>query len=323
MKKHLHSLLSLPAVLLIATVLAPALEAQTYKDVEVEIAGPWGYVPDKPGVPRVFVIAPSSTDHKLAIFPGGDATDYANSSTGPHPGSYNLILPDFDPTKCPPANKMSLPLHPVKVNDTSLGLGAKDARYLISLPIPCSYESYVEARAKIDTNAIHDTTPEKSYTIWMIFHYWVPTTSQTAFLDGDSDDKITKYSNYSLPLVNSSNPSTAQAASIVLYNTHGQEQHSCDQHSAEFFDLATKQLWNKPFNRLFPELHYGGPLRPGVQTHRYNDKTCAQLSSDHGLAMESKKDSHPDDLPDNKYPGRADCHAPQLNINAALPGLHE
>ena len=83
--------------------LAPFSTAQ-YKEVEIEIAGPWDYVPDTNSPNNIIVFSPN-LEHTMIVFPGGDADAVDDGLPAgallPESGIHSLILAGFDPTKCP------------------------------------------------------------------------------------------------------------------------------------------------------------------------------------------------------------------------------
>jgi hypothetical protein len=284
MKRHVCYLPVFTVVLMFIIGFFPSrLLAQ--KEVEIEVAGPWGYVTDPDNPERVVVIAPRSRDHEFGIFSGGNVPNYTSVNTiKPSFGLYKLDVAGFDPKTCSkPAPPPTLYSVAVSAQTVKAALSATGNRYAISLPKPCSYESYVEARTKIDTSSITSTTQEKSYTTWMILHFTVPSTSQQAVLNGSSDDGSTRYNNQPVGFI-ANVPSGAMAVSMVLYNTGGSEDYLCDAHSAEFFDQAANDLWGqRTLARIFPEIYDVGAPLAGEQTHRYNYTRCAQSMSSHAM----------------------------------------
>jgi len=285
MRKPLQLALFAASISLAHIICAAPCRAQ---DVEIDVAGPWSYVPDGN---RVMLVAPDSANHEVDVFSGGDVQN-VSGALQPHKGHYQLEVPTFDHANCPSSPiPMSSGPYPLKIDPQTLKtiITAKNV-YTISLPKPCSYESYAESRAKVDTTSVSETTPEKSYTTWMVLHYKVSAASLRTFVKGTANDGTT-YDNGTANndlLFSASTahpPSTAALAiSLVLYNVSmGFEDPVCDQHSADSFDDEIKTLWGQTnLNRLFPELFDTG-ARPREQSHRYNYTKCTQVLS--GSAM--------------------------------------
>jgi hypothetical protein len=251
--------------------------AQGVKEVEIEIAGPWDYVADPSHSDRIIVIAPFP-DHALYLFSGGNALS-EDPNRVPFPaGFYTLDFDQtFDPQKCSAHTPLKEPKpYKLKVNGStsnssnpvSDALGAKGNRYAISLPKPCFYESYSDVRVKVKNGQISEQDGEKSYTIWMVLHYTVPDTMQSALLNGPPDAAGSPpYKDFPVKFDNSTVPPTATAISLVMYfGSVANEDFACDRYSAHLFDVD-QHLWQlkKLSYRLFPELN-----ATRAQTHRYN-----------------------------------------------------
>ena len=263
-------------LLALMAVLPSRCLSQTYQDVELEVAGPWDYVADPLHSDRIIVIAPTEMNHLVSIEPGGDATTVGKEFD---PGFYTLDFDQpFDPNKC----VLHTPLigskpFPLRVDNTtsnnatavSDALGAKLKRFAISIPRPCYFESFRDARSLIDTKAINDVGLEKAYTTWMVFHYYLPVSTQSTLLNGTSDTNGTSYSNFPIALTkDGSAPRPGLAASIVLYfSGNVVEDYVCDGYSAAFFDTS-EQFWSLTTRhyRLFPAID---PMTK-AQTHNYN-----------------------------------------------------
>jgi hypothetical protein len=277
------------AVFLFAGAFLP-LPVSAQQEVEVNLVGHWSYAvdPSRPG--RVELIAHTSTDHEFHALSGDDVL---NSSTVFSPDSYTLDLPNL--TNCATSTTYSSPqLYSLTgINKKTIsGWIGNGKTYAISIPKPCSYESYVEARAIIGTSSTLPPSQEKSYTVWMVLHYTVSSIAQ-ASLKGSS------YS-YGLDFLPGITHPSHKGVSIVLYGK-GVEDFDCDSHSANAFDTTAKDLWGQTnLHRIFPELYSTG-IAHGEQTHRYN-RACATKEPDMS----------------NPLAGRTDCHAPQFDINHAV-----
>jgi hypothetical protein len=272
--------------LLLVAFFVPFSAAQ--KEVEIEIAGPWEYVPDYTTPGNIIVFSPASY-HSMIAFDGGDVNDTTNGALHPviaKPGIHQLTLA-FDPKDCanvppPPAPPLDK-LYPVKSDPATIKNvvenNNKGKRFALSLPRPCYYESYLDARAKIDTKAILLGSQEKSYTTWMVFHYTVKDDVTTAHLMLKDDSTPGMSTPWDLTFSKSSYPPTTYAVSIDMYfSGPAMEDYTCDKHSANFFDIALGQtFWNvNNVYRLFPELDH-----TGKQTNRYNydPNICQQVKA--------------------------------------------
>jgi hypothetical protein len=293
--KVLPSLVLLRIVsLLIVLVAVPATRsmAQGYQEVELEIAGPWDYVTDPNHSDRIIVIAPSDPNHVVLIQSGADAT-MSGSPIGA--GLYTMDFDGpFDPTKCsahtplgaskPLAQKVDITTSTATA--VSAAIGATGKRFALSVPRPCYFENFVDARSIIDTRPITNSNHENSYTTWMVLHYTLPTTAKSTLLNGAPDLSGTPFNNYPVMLKNGSSARPALAVSIVLYFAMDvAEDFICDKYSAAFFD-ASEQFWGltSPHYRLFPQID---PTTK-AQTHIYNYdvKKCSQkFQGARGMSM--------------------------------------
>jgi hypothetical protein len=258
--------------LFLFAICAATSAAQGFKNVEIEIAGPWDYVVDPGHTDRIVVIAPASNNHVMRILSGGNPNA---SGSAIEPGYYTLDFDQtFDSTKCPPPAPLngSKP-YPLVVDTstsaTTIGnaLGAKGQRYAISIPKPCNFESYSDVRAIISTNPITNPTSEGAYTIWMALLYTVPNSTQSVLLNGVPDTSTAPpYVNLPITFATGVVPSTASAISAVMYfDGFVKEDYICDSYSAAYFDLD-EQFWKlkNPHYRLYPELDTNEN-----QTHHY------------------------------------------------------
>jgi len=310
MKPTLSSLVTNVTRLLFAIALLTSIAvAQT--DVEIEVVGPWSYVQDPNDSSRVILVAPNAY-HEMAVFKGEDAFN-TGGATAQVVGIMHTL--DFPLVTCrhPSSNP---PLYGIN-GVTSQGIQnaiTSNSSYVLSLPKPCSYKSRLLSRFTYNSAhsvGVHD--PESKFTSWMTLHYKVlPTT--TAVLD----------QNYPITF-GSNNGTSAKAISIVLHipNNIGSNT-NCDSHSRHAFYL-TETLWGVPHvYRVFPGLT--------------DDMVSSNTQGSYDYTCEQIKDPLPDMTPDSKLPkasspaknlktknnvhiftpGRADCHAPQVNVNGIV-----
>jgi hypothetical protein len=252
--------------------------AQQLIEVEIEVVGPWSIAPDprpSTGPPRLLLIAPTTltTGHKVDVYSGGDA--YKNNKKDVTAGSYGLDF-SFDPRNCkgnPHPNL--LPLMDVKVTSAGIidAIMNPNQRYAISLPKPCSFDTYLDARSIVSSSAITDPSGEQRYTTWLKFHYTVSTSISSVVFSGNSDANGMNPLPQPIPFTNNASiPPKSEAITIVLYDETDPEDYDCDSYSAMFFDASVVGLWKQPGKfRLFPELD-GGHNQSGT----YNF-TCNQV----------------------------------------------
>jgi hypothetical protein len=273
----IHGIATAAASFLLLILLAPMATAQ--HEVEIEIAGPWDYVPDSN--PNNIIIFSPVTYHSMIAFEGGDINDTANSAHHPlvaEAGIHQLTL-TFNRSDCaaspptPPLNKLyAIAADPPKIATVLANTGQ---RFAVSLPRPCWYESYSEARARIDTNLISGSTQENSYTTWMVFHYTVQNSVTTATLNVKNDSTPGVTTPWPLTFSQTFPPTRSAITLDMYFSSMMMENYTCDQHSADFFDIDVgPTFWNKSnVYRLFPELDH-----TRLQTNHYNyDQTvCPQ-----------------------------------------------
>jgi hypothetical protein len=302
--------------ILFAAVTSAASIAQT--DVEIEIAGPWSYVQDPADASRVIIVAPD-VGHIMAVFKGDDAFDYLGATPAkPALGSHRL---DFVTVSCGSASAHSsyflYPANGVTVQNIASVLTSTSA-YSLSLPKPCSYENGLESRFKyhgVKPVAVGD--PERSLTTWMILHYKVNVTTTGADLDkGTANASNTPFG--------SNSGSTKKAISVILYLDNSiPPDTNCDSHSATAFD-STLALWNLPHvYHLFPQLKDLINSNQQLATYSYscvqtyNSSSKAMPNNNHAKVTLSAKRSITEKLKP-MAPGRADCHAAQVNVNGVV-----
>jgi hypothetical protein len=287
-------------VLVAGFFLAPMSVAQAV-DVEIELAGPWSYVQDQHDPTRILVVVPNA-GHLLSVFSGEDINNYGSTPTPP--GMHEL---DFTTASCGTHPLSSAYLYPVNgVSNTP-----NSPFYTISLPKPCYYESHAESRFKYGAQPPADADPERSFTTWMILHYKVVGAAPTASLD-----------NGAVPIPFSG--TTKKAISIVTYINMPPDS-QCDSHSSHAFYL-TESLWNlQHVYRVFPNVQDLTNANQQCSTYDYKDCDKNQDTAVGGLAspqcptppsLSASKGAIAREKP--KSPGRADCHAAQVNVNGVV-----
>lgn len=302
-------LLKVALALFFVAATATASRAQT--DVEIEIAGPWSYVLDA-NSGRIVVVAPAG--HTMAVFKGDDVSLYVGinpQSVGPHRLDFATVSCGSTPSPSSfflyPANGVDGQIIQNSISSTSIDS--------VSLPKPCSYESQAESVFKYHgLRQVTASDPERSFTTSMTLHYLVASTTTGAALD-----------NAPTPIPFTSNSGTTKKAiSIVLY-LDTEPDTACDSHSATAFDTTLK-LWGLPqVYRAFPQLSYTPGATYNQQIPGSYTATCPQTLAASSMARakdkHTTKQSHPKavipkDQP--RSPGRADCHAAQVNVNGAV-----
>jgi hypothetical protein len=304
-----------PLAFVVCLTVLTSTTVRAQSDVEIEVAGPWSYAPDPSDSSRLIVIAPN-LGHIMSIFTGDDAFNYPSKTLplGPH-------RLDFPTVSCGSATASSYFLYPANNVDPQLILAAakSSSLYSVSIPKPCSYETNIESVFKY--NGVRPTTttdPERSFTTWMILHYKVDSTTTGAALDEPSGTPP------NTPFGNNVAGSTKKAISIIVYQNTAPHT-ACDPESAAAFD-ANLDIWKQPHvYRAFPELvdmpvQNSNQQEPGV----YNN-SCAQTYGSSGMAtmdVRTKPKSNtaktPDGILQKRAPGRADCHAAQVNVNGVV-----
>ena len=299
-------------VILFAAATSTATNAQTA--VEIEIAGPWSYAIDPADSSRIVIIAPKG--HTMAVFTGEDVSQYSGIPAQPL-GAHRL---DFVKLSCGSAPEpSSFFLYPVNgvSFQTIQNAVSSTSTSSISLPKPCSYESQVESIFKYHGKRdVATKDPERSFTTSMTLHYKVAATTTGGVLDGTTGK----------PIPFGSNGGTAiKAISIVLYQDADPDT-VCDSHSATAFD-ATLALWGAaPVHRIFPQLLYTPGTNYNQQIPGSYTPTCHQTLDNSSMSM--PKNNHPNIKRPKisaiaakqwpRSPGRADCHAAQVNVNGAV-----
>ena len=299
------------SVIFFAAATSTVVSAQV--PVEIEVAGPWSYVEDPADSNRVIIVAPQG--HTMAIFTGEDVSQY----TGKPAVTLGLHRLDFDTAKCGSGELSSFYLYPVnRVSSTDVQkVVSSTSAFSVSLPKPCSYESQVESVFKYHGRKdVTTTDPERSFTTSMTLHYVVPATTTGGVLDGATGKPIPFDTN---------NGTTKKAISVVLHQDTDPET-ECDSESATAFD-ATLKLWGvaRP-HRIFPRILWTPGTDYNQQIPGSYAPTCHQTLEASKTEMPHSKDSkqkRPKINPVSakqwpRAPGRADCHAAQVNVNGVV-----
>jgi hypothetical protein len=274
-----------------------AAQSTTTKEVEIDVAGPFGYVPDvvdSVNPQNYIVIVASSAHHGGSVVPEGDANHY-QSNTGTITlveGYYQL---NFNVTSCgpQPAGIERPKLYGATVNNTVLPtlINGSSHQFAVRLPKPCYYESYIESSVKLGQSPITSSSPETAYTTWMVLHYTVDAslTSATLTDQGNNTKTVT---------FKASQPSSLAGIAIAL-SMNAVPSPACDfESSMAFADAATFWGFTAPSYVLFPDI--SSSLQ---QTRRYNYKASGCTKADGHWPL---------------TPGRADCHAAQVNVNGTV-----
>jgi hypothetical protein len=247
-------------ILLLFAILPAAQIARAQADVEIEVVGPWDYVSDSGN--RIMLIAPNS-NHDVALFTGEDSNLYGSSSDiKPKPGLHRL---DLDLADCGNPAASTDQLYPLKLSAQAVAnaLNAKTKRYGFSLPKPCYYETYQDARAKI-ADALPLPAKDDRFTTWMVLHYRVNTLSATLALNPDNGVTSSK------PLPFGSNTGSSTKAISIIMEMNAGKDYICDRYSAQSVDDA-KTLWGvQTLYRQFPVID----AHTEQQTARYSS-TCS------------------------------------------------
>jgi hypothetical protein len=250
--------------------------AQTKKEVQIMVNGPWDYVEDPDNASRVILVGVLSDHHGPAVIFSGEAAMSYSGKTTLLSGEFSL---NFVTTTCgsstgsPKAyavNAVSKNLIKQVVHDRT-SYHPDIARYTISLPKPCYYVSHTERHSRVaPASAGSVPTSDGAYTTWMELHYVVPSIS-SANLVGSSDDGSIGY-NDNLKFL-SQTSSTAPAISVVLPAPTTGSDWECDSHSMESF-IKSNLLFDLKLVAQFPMLDSNG------QTTSYsaNPKCVASIA---------------------------------------------
>jgi len=295
--------------LLFVIALLCARPSAAQKDLQIMVSGPWAYVASASDKTRIFLVAPASAHHKTYIFPGTNAADFRNQ------GSYiignGLYRLDFDPSlkaAYTPTPQEATVISPATVNDLNKvsAIVSSTSNYVISLPAPDDYSTYVDplglvdgySESKVAPSSVTPSTPPKVYTTWMVLHYSVK--ALPALL------KQTGAANKSIATRDPAGKAPG-GISIVLGDPNLNDYDPyCDSISLESLN-GQNSLWGLTEYARFPKQD-----KYGKQRHYLYDYTCS------------------DSVPNMKAMGRArqmsltsgggaDCHSYQISINKAGP----
>jgi hypothetical protein len=287
--------------LMFLSLVSTASHAQT--NIEIEVVGPWSYVQDPGDTNRVILVAPQ-LGHTMAVFKGDDGFNYSNA-TEPSIGSHRLDFSTLPCSATSPSKKYLYPLTGVTPSTVTAALQSTSA-YSLSLPKPCAYESKMTSQFRYNaTQPVTQADPEGSFTTWMILHYSVTDQTVPADLDKGTGSASTIQ-------FGTNSGSTKNAISVTLYVSPSIGPDTrCDSHSAAIFD-AVLQMWNAPHvYRVFPKLK---PLATSNQQLSSYDYTCDQGKANSANVFAPKVPGHQQ----KRAPGRADCHAAQVNVNGVV-----
>lgn len=321
--RYLHALTMAAVFIAIPALCTPFSDAQT--EVQIMVNGSWDFVkdpspqkdPNSAGekLDRVVLVAAYIKSHGAFIFQGSDAAHFLTDTLPPNPiysplatGIYyldinNLIqhsghtrpVGDLPPVIWSDTEAQSVP---TKTIENILYNSSSNVRWAVSLPAPDYYSTYSGPRgtseSAVDVKVIPDsataTKLAKSYTTWMVLHYWVNSSAPVATLIGNLDNTTTP-----LPLPNlnftTTSASPVPGVSVVMGAIEQECDFKCDLISQHSFDQGTS-LWGFTRYAKFPEEDNQGTQTKG----KYNN--CP---------------SPPHRCP--KSGGSADCHSPQMSIN--------
>jgi hypothetical protein len=290
-------------------------------NVEIELAGPWSYVQDPADQSRIVVIAPVM-GHKMAVFTGENAYVFSNPLM-PSAGAHRL---DFGTAPC---NSPTTGEHPLYAIDGVAQQTITDALtspnvYVLNLPKPCSYQINDKSRFKFNpAKPVTGSSQEQIFATWMILGYNASDPSNPSDFD-----KTT--ANASKIPFGSNAGTNKKAISAILFVDPGVDpDQKCDTHSGAIFD-SILTLWKAPHvYRIFPGIiPAANNSNSNTQTNSYDYKSCSQtMIRDEGIFMSNQ---HQHEVSSNngkakskskmlrKAPGRADCHAAQVNVNGVV-----
>lgn len=325
---HRSHPLTRTALLITIAVLCTRFSIAQTTEVQIMVNGAWDFVkdpspkkdPNSAGrkLDRVVLVAPYITSHGAFIFQGSDAATFLTPTLPPTPiyspldtGIYyldinNLVqhsghtrpVGDLAPVNCSGAAQQSVTAKTIK---NILYKSAGSVRWAVSLPAPDYYSTYSGPRgtseSAVDVKPIPDSPSAaklaKSYTTWMVLHYWVNSKAPSAMLFVKRDNATTPSP---LPGVNFMTTTASPVPGIsVVMGAIGQEcDYKCDSISQHSFDQDSS-LWGLTRYAKFPEEDISGNQTRG----KYNN--CP--SAPHSCSTSG---------------GSADCHACQMSINGTI-----
>jgi hypothetical protein len=246
--------------LLMVSLISLVSKAGFGQEVVVEVSGPWAYVadpsPTPSSTPRLALVAPVTFHHgAAAIFSGPNADDFPLKPTV-QTGKYYLDIPNISCTRTPmPPSGITFPIKALAGNIKNAVDGPAN-RFAFSLPLPCSYESYIPSNSRLSPNTITGNETPGAYTVWMKLHYKVSNVS-SATLTGNSDDKSIMLGS-GITIQFTKLGSDPPAISIVLGSTEPLDSSSrCDSTSVRSVKDEA-MVFNKMLHAQFPEVRRGG-----------------------------------------------------------------
>ena len=311
------------ALLFAAALFVPAALAQI--DVELELSGPWSYAPDPWHKGRIIVAVPDA-GHSLKVFTGDDPL-----YSGTHqetPSNTTIHRLNFHSVGGCGTNASTFNLYPPPKGaqgvDVKTKLTTHFSGYAISLPKPCYFQQMSASRMKYGAAHLGDTDKDFPFTTVMTLHYKARKTTRKARFEAGSGLSPVPFG--------SNSAAHKLGISIVAYidSSVGADT-TCDKHSGHAF-YQTEMLWGlTTVNRLFPEIRETNG-NSNEQLNVYADCCIQDKDSDpmasscpQGVAPKSESKT-PDAVAKpvdagqqhREMASRADCHAPQVNINGAV-----
>jgi hypothetical protein len=298
-------------VYLFALTLLLVLPSAAQTDLQIMVSGPWAYVASASDKTRIFLVAPPSAHHQAFIFAGTNAADFRKQ--GAYIVGKGLYQLDFDwnlktaytPT---PQEAVVVPLATVNdLNKVSAILSSMN-NYVISLPVPDDYSTYVDplgqvdgySESKVNANSVTQSIAPKLYTTWMVLHYSVKSLPVSLQQTGTANKTIpTRDPNGKAP----------GGISIVLGDPNLWDYDpDCDSISLESLQ-GQDSLWGLTEFARFPKQD-----KTGKQRHYlYDYYGCSDSVPNMEAMKHSKKQAN------STSGGGADCHSHQYNINKAGP----
>jgi hypothetical protein len=305
-----------PILLLAALCAVPGRsQAQTGTWIDIHVNGPWAYVPYSNS--QIALVVPGTLGHEPPIFLSGPHANGKASQAHEHPISEDVLhtieISGLESGDCQgrtasSQNTFDLSIPQSRIDEVLSGKatgthGEALVRYAIVLPKPC-YTSSVptgDSYVRMDKSEVRETTSPKSYTTWMVLHYYVPAGKFTAKYDKGSITFIGE---------NGEPPSL----SFVMRADGGKVSGECDIKSLMSF-VASRDLWGVQLYAQFPSLDSNDQ-----QTTSYSANPICK-SSYYGAnapiaaahVTHSRKDKSMFSV------GSGDCHHAQFTITPALP----
>jgi hypothetical protein len=300
---YLQSMAKIALVFVMALICAKPSAAQ--QDLQIMVSGPWSYVIDNVNAAnrgRLLLIAPSKdlhghpSHHQVYLLPGVDATAFTTATTPTLTGIYKL---DYDQTlkgTLPAQELEPAVLCGAKISNLVIGtVSASRGNYVISLPMPKSFSTYVDSsgtyfgysESRVSTKTFNASVAPVNYTTWMVLHFGVKSIPSRITVNGTASAPIS---------------TNGKGISIVMGDPNPTDDDlTCDHVSLESVEERAG-LWHSAQFARFPEEEDS----TGKQKHyQYDYSDC----SDHDPTV------HP-----LGAAGSADCHACQMSISGAVPG---